>query len=210
MTVLIVSLTALACVFICSIIEGLFHQYILHTPQKKLLWGILFRSYHAHSIEHHPAYRGEDYHREAPPEEQPISLGPLMWPALMVFTSPLTILAFLWLGPAAGWTVPITFTLYYITYEFMHWHMHFPRKDGKPRFYHAFPPSRQLFQWFDKRHYVHHIADDRNYNVIFPIYDLITGHYTTDENVIPWAVKKRKARALKKSEEIRNERKKVS
>lgn len=210
MTVLTVVLVALVCTIVCSVIEGLFHQFILHTPQKKLFGGALYVSYHAHAIEHHPAYRGDEYHREAPEEEAPISLGPLMWPSLMVFTSPLTVTAWLWLGWQAGITVPLTFTVYYIAYEFLHWHMHFPRKDGKPRWYHAFPPSSQLFKWFDKRHYVHHIADDRNYNVVLPFYDLATGHYTTDESRIPWAVRKRKAKALRKSEEIRRERQKVS
>lgn len=208
MAVLTVALVVLSCVVICSVIEGLFHQYILHTPQRKLLGGALFLSYHYHAIEHHPAYRAENYHRPAPDEEQPISLGPFMWPALMIVTSPITVAIWLWLGPAAGLAVPLTFTMYYVAYEFLHWHMHFPRTDGKPRWYHAFPPSSNLFKWFDKRHYIHHIADDRNYNVVFPVYDLMIGHYTTDEKTVPWGIKRRKAKALKKSEEIRRERQK--
>ncbi|MBS1721710.1 MAG: hypothetical protein JSS66_01755 [Armatimonadetes bacterium] len=211
MTFLIVITVALACVILCSVIEGLFHQYILHTPQQKLFGGALYLSYHYHAVEHHPAYRAEHYHRPAPDTEAPISLGPLMWPALMLFTSPITVGVWYFLGWKAGITVPIVFTLYYISYEFLHWHMHFPKKDGSPRWYHAFPPSSQLFKWFDKRHYIHHIADDRNYNVVWPIYDLLFGHYTTDEKVVPWAVRRRKARALRKSQEIRKQlEKKVS
>ncbi|MBS1716026.1 MAG: hypothetical protein JST30_16995 [Armatimonadetes bacterium] len=204
--VLTVSLVALACLVFASVLEGLFHQYILHTPQKKLFGGALFMSYHLHSIEHHPAYRAENYHRPAPDEEKPISLGPLMWPSTMIVTSPITFLVWKTLGWQAGLAVPVTLTLYYAAYEFLHWHMHFPRPDGKPRWYHRFPPTKELFEWFDKRHYVHHIADDRNYNVVLPFYDLAFGHYTTNESVVPWAVRRRKARALRKSEEIRKQR----
>jgi hypothetical protein len=204
--VLTVALVVLACVAFASVLEGLFHQFILHTPQKRLLGGVLERSYVAHAVEHHPAYRGEEYHRPAPKEEAPISLGPFMWPATMLVTSPITIGVWLWLGPAAGLAVPITFTLYYVMYEFLHWHMHFPRPDGKPRWYHAFPPTLQLFRWFDKRHYIHHESDDRNFNVVIPIYDIVTGRYTTREDVHPWAVRLRKAKAMKKSAEIRASR----
>src|SRR5205085_1931654 len=98
MTFVTVALVVLSCVAVCSIIEGIFHQFILHTPQRKFLGGALFMSYHYHAIEHHPAYRAEDYHRPAPDTEQPISLGPFMWPALMIVTSPITIGVWLWLG----------------------------------------------------------------------------------------------------------------
>jgi hypothetical protein len=205
MLVLEIALVALLSVVSCSIVEGLFHRYILHTRLKGPIGDLLEVSYVSHAIEHHPAYRGEDYHRPAPEEEKPISLGPVMWPALMILVSPVTVGLWMWRGPAVALTVPIAYTLYYIMYEFLHWHMHFPRKDGKPRWYHAFPPSRQLFEWFDKRHYVHHDADDRNFNVVFPVYDLMVGTYTTDPNVIPRAILKRKAKALAKSAAIRAE-----
>ncbi|MCW5935996.1 MAG: hypothetical protein KIT11_01650 [Fimbriimonadaceae bacterium] len=205
-TVLVVALVVLGCVVFASVIEGLFHRYILHTPQKKLLRGLLIPSYISHSVEHHPAYRGEDYHRDAPETEQPISLGPMMWPATMLVTSPITIAVWLTLGPAAGIAVPATFTLYYIAYEFLHWHMHFTRPDGEPRWYHSWPPSRQLFQWFDKRHYIHHMDDSRNYNVVLPFYDIFTGHYSLSEESVPWGIRRRKAKAMAKAAKIRAER----
>ncbi len=203
---LIVTLVAAGTIVFASTIEGLFHQFILHTRQKKLLGGLLEQSYVSHAIEHHPAYRGDDYHRPAPDHESPISLGPWMWPATMLVTSPITALVWLTLGPAAGITVPIVLTLYYVMYEFLHWHMHFPREDGKPRWYHAFPPTKQLFEWFDVRHFLHHQADDRNFNVVLPVYDLMTGRYTTRETEVPWAIRARKARAIRKSEAIRRQR----
>jgi hypothetical protein len=204
MSTLVVILSVIAFgIVLASMLEGLFHQFILHTGQRKLFGGALYVAYHAHAIEHHPAYRAENYHRPAPEEEAKISLGPFMLPATLLFISPIT--AFLWWqwGATAGITLMAVATAYYAMYEFLHWHMHFPRADGKPRFYHSWAPSRQLFEWFDKRHYIHHIADDRNFNVVIPIYDIVTGRYTTDENKAPWAVRRRREKALAKSAAIR-------
>lgn len=188
---------------LASVLEGLFHQFILHRGQKKLLGGALYIAYHKHSIEHHPAYRGEDYHRDAPDDEAKISLGPWMMPATYVLTSPVTIVLWLTLGPVAGWTFLATLLCYYMAYEFLHWHMHFTRPDGKPRFYHSWAPSKQLFLWFDRRHYIHHMADDRNFNVVLPIYDLALGRYSVREDQVPWAVRKRKARAASRADALR-------
>lgn len=205
-TILIVALTVLGTIGIASVLEGLLHQFVLHTGQRKFLFGWLYGAYHAHAIEHHPAYREEQYHRPAPDHESPISLGWYTLPITLALTSPLTYGVWVWLGPAAGIAVPVTLSLYYVMYEFLHWHMHFPRPDGKPRWYHAFPPTKQLFEWFDKRHYIHHISDDRNFNVVLPVYDLVTGRYTTTEEQTPWAVRIRKQRAMKRSQALRAER----
>src|SRR5690349_10330682 len=89
---------------VASTLEGLFHQFILHKGQKKILGGALYVAYHKHAIEHHPAYRGDDYHRDAPFGEAKISLGPLMMPAVLVFTAPVSVL--LWF--ASPWAT-VTF-----------------------------------------------------------------------------------------------------
>jgi len=195
---------ALFAVFFASIIEGLFHQFILHTPQRRLFGGKLYAAFDKHALQHHPEYREDDYHKVPDHHENPISLGPLMWPATMLFISPVTIGLWMWLGPVAV-TFPIVITLYYVMYEFIHWHMHFPKADGTPRWYHRYPPTKNLFDWFDKRHYAHHMIDDLNFNVVIPFYDLMIGHYTMDHTKLPWGIRRRKAKAMAKSERLRQE-----
>ncbi len=204
---LIVALTVFATIVFASVVEGLLHQFILHTGQKKVLFGWLYGAYRAHAIEHHPAYRGDDYHQPAPVDEQKISLGWYTLPIVLLVTSPIYYAVWVWLGPGAGLAMPITVTLYYTFYEFLHWHMHFPKADGSARWYHKYPPLKNLFDWFDKRHYIHHLIDDTNFNVVLPVYDLMTGRYTTKEGQLPWAIRIRKRRAIARSEKLRTERK---
>ncbi|HET6645595.1 MAG TPA: hypothetical protein VFG65_08880 [Fimbriimonadales bacterium] len=191
---------------VSSVIEGLLHQFILHTPQKKFLGGVLYKAFHAHAIEHHPAYRDEDYHREAPAHEKRISLEWYTLPLMLIITSPLAWVLWKNFGWAPGLMVPITMTIYYATYETLHWHMHFPPRNGKPRWFENIKPIKAYFDWFDKRHFIHHLADDRNFNVVLPVYDLVTGRYTTDVDRLPWAIALRKKRNMKKSEAIRKAR----
>jgi hypothetical protein len=200
---LIITLIVLGTIVLASVVEGLLHQFILHTPQKRLLGGLLYKAFHAHAVEHHPAYRDEHYHRPAPDYEKKVSLEWYTLPLLLIFTAPITWLVWATLGWACGITVPITLTVYYIAYETLHWHMHFPAKDGQPRWWYRIKPVKAYFDWFDKRHFIHHLADDRNFNVVLPFYDLATGRYTMDEKSIPWAIRIRTKRNLRKSEEIR-------
>lgn len=201
LTLLVVALFTLC---LSSVLEGLFHQFILHRAQKRLFGGALVVAYHKHSNEHHPQFRGDQYHRDAPEDEHKISLGPLLFPSALILTSPVSVGLWFVSPWASGTFVGVMFA-YYMAYEFLHWHMHFTRPDGRPRFYHAWPPSRQLFEWFDKRHYLHHDADDRNFNVVLPVYDLACGRYTTREGVDPWAVRRRKRRAAERSAQLRLE-----
>lgn len=198
-------LTIIGTLVLASVFEGMLHQFVLHTGQKKILFGWLYGAYHAHAIEHHPAYRGDEYHQPAPVDEQKISLGWYTLPLTLLATSPITAAVWLTLGQVCGIAVLVTISLYYVFYEFLHWHMHFPKKDGTPRWYHKYPPLKNLFDWFDKRHYVHHMIDDTNFNVVLPVYDLIVGRYTTNEERVPWALRRRKRRAMARSARLRTE-----
>jgi hypothetical protein len=196
-------LTAIATVVLASILEGLLHQFILHTPQKKLLGGVLYGAFHSHAIEHHPAYRAESYHQPPNEKESKISLGWYTLPLVLAILSPIAYLLWRFVGVASAITFMGTLVAYYTTYELLHWHMHFPKNDGTRKKILMVFPFRQIFDWFDRRHYVHHLADDRNYNVVIPVYDLLTGRYTTDIEKVPWANRLRTKRNLKKSQALR-------
>lgn len=196
-------ITVLSSIFVASIIEGLLHQFVLHTAQRKALFGVLYSAFRAHAIEHHPAYRDKNYHRPAPADEKRISLEWYTLPLVLIVTSPLTWLAWKYFGIVCGIAVPVTLSGYYFLYETLHWLMHFPLKSGRPRWFQRIAPIRWYFEWFNKRHFIHHLVDDRNFNVVFPIYDWLTGRYTTSESRIPWAIRIRKKRNLAKAEAIR-------
>lgn len=194
---------AVGSLILASLIEGLLHQFVLHTNQKRLFFGVLKGAFRAHSVEHHPAYRGSNYHRPAPEEEKRISLGWYTLPLILALLSPIFVI----LGVYVSWVGALVFygvlISYYIAYEFLHWHMHFPSRHGRPRWYARVRVMRDIFQWFDARHYVHHLADDRNFNVVLPIYDLLFGRYTTHIGRVPWAVRLRKWRAKRRSQRLR-------
>lgn len=196
-------ITFIATVVLASILEGLLHEFILHTPQKKFLGGVLYGAFHSHSVRHHPAYRAEQYHHPPDEHEHKISLGWYTLPLVLLILSPIAVLLWFYVSAASCITFVATLIGYYIAYEILHWHMHFPKSDGTPRNLLSTWPIRNVFDWFDKRHYVHHLADDRNYNVVMPFYDLLTGRYTTDIQRIPWATRLRRKRNLKKSQKLR-------
>lgn len=197
---------AVGTLVLASLIEGFLHQFVLHTNQKRLLFGVLKGAFRAHSMEHHPAYRGSNYHRPAPQGEKRISLGWYTLPLILAILFPVFVL----LGVYVSWLSASVFygglILYYTAYEFLHWHMHFPSKDGKPRWYARVRVTRGVFRWFDARHYVHHLADDRNFNVVLPLYDLVFGRYSTCIEHVPWAVRWRQRRARRRSEALRKQR----
>lgn len=200
---LAITLTIIGTLIFASIFEGLLHQFILHTDQKSRLKGLPRKAFIAHAVEHHPAYREDNYKKADPVGEKKVSLEWYTLPLTLIFFSPLIWGIWSWLGMGSGIAMILTIITYYVAYETLHWNMHFPRKDGQPRFFFRFWPFRAYFEWFDKRHYVHHQADDRNFNVVLPFYDLMTGRYTTREEDIPWAIRLRTKRNMKKSQRIR-------
>ncbi|MCH8273894.1 MAG: hypothetical protein IH851_03810 [Armatimonadetes bacterium] len=191
-------------IVLASILEGLLHQFVLHKGHKRFLWGVLFGAFRAHALEHHPEYRDDQYHRPAPEEESRISLGWYTMPIVLTLLSPGIWAVWAWLGMGAGLIMIGTIVGYYIVYETFHWLMHFPHPGGRGRWFQRWRPLAAIFDWFDKRHYVHHLADDRNFNVILPFYDWLTGRYTIRIEQVPWAIRlrtwrnKRRAAALKR------------
>lgn len=196
----VVALTILA-----SVVEGIFHQFILHTPQKRLLWGLLQRAFHAHALEHHPKFRADKYQQTPGPEDSKISLEWYFLPTVLLLFSPLTIGAWMLWGFWEALTVVLTTTAYYTAYEFLHWNMHFPKKGERLRWFRRFQPLKCIFEWFDRRHFVHHLADDRNFNVVLPIYDILVGRYSVNITHIPWAIRLRKKRNLRRSQKLREQ-----
>ena len=192
-----------ATIVLASIVEGLFHQFILHTHQKRLLGGVLKAAFVAHALEHHPQFRADKYHHEPTEHDKKISLEWFTLPIVLIMFIPIAYGAYLLFGWGAAIAVYAVITTYYAFYEFLHWNMHFPGDDPRGRWFRRFQPLKGLFKWFDERHFVHHLADDRNFNVVLPIYDLMIGRYTTDVERIPWAVRRRTRKNLEKSAELR-------
>ncbi len=204
--VLILFAVAAGTIVLASLLEGLLHQFVLHTNQKRVLFGVLKGAFRAHSVEHHPAYRAETYHRPAPDDEKRISLGWYTLPLILAILSPVFILLWVYVSWLSAFVFYGVLVAYYTTYEVLHWHMHFPSRKGKPRWYLQLPIVRSIFQWFNARHYVHHLADDRNFNVVLPVYDLLFGRYTTHIGQVPWAVRWRQRRARRRSQLLRKQR----
>jgi sterol desaturase/sphingolipid hydroxylase (fatty acid hydroxylase superfamily) len=61
----------------------------------------------------------------------------------------------------------ISCTIYYAAYEYMHWCMHLPKKRHVER--------SKIFFRLNGHHLLHHRYMHKNFNVVFPLADLLLG-----------------------------------
>lgn len=151
-------------VIYCSLFEWLLHKYIMHRPFLKY-----YRyPFQAHAIVHHGTFKADEtYHVKNESDKKTV---PMAW-----WNAPLIWL--LHLAPAFGVQKlvghPVMFGLlasmivYYAAYEYMHWCMHIPRKRQIER--------SGIFFRLNGHHLLHHRYMHKNFNVVFPLFDLLFG-----------------------------------
>ncbi len=178
MTILIAAQATFVVGLMCfSIGEWSIHKYIMH----QAFWFITFPAY-AHGKVHHGVFGyDETYHlgnRSAEDVAYARSkIAAANWTFAVVI--PLGTIPFL-IAAAPFWyfgltdialTIVIvgslTATMYYITYETIHWWMHLPKKRRAER--------SRLFIWLNGHHILHHRYHHKNLNVVLPFADIIFG-----------------------------------
>jgi hypothetical protein len=143
-----------------SFFEWALHRFVMHTNLKFFSY-----PYRSHAVTHHTVFgSGKDYHIM---DEKHRPLVTMAWwngPVLVVINTPAALLASLIAG--TWWAVaPFlgAMTCYYIAYEYFHYCMHVPG----PRWF----QKTRLFRWVDTHHRLHHLAPNRNLNVVLPLAD---------------------------------------
>ena len=158
-----------------SFFEWAFHRFWLHRP-----W-LPENVFTAHTLVHHQLCKYDDTF-QVHEEEQEEALSFQWWggPVLIAINMTPWLLA-AWGLSAAGVPLPyvatlaalaVTFALYYVGYEGLHYLMH------KPGI--AFIENSRFFRYIERHHRIHHFHMDRNLNVLLPLADLCLGTLVTE------------------------------
>ncbi len=147
-----------------SFFEWYLHKYVMHRPVGKFRY-----AFEAHAVVHHHIFKADHtYHLVNEKDKEKI---PMEWwngPVLILLCSLPTTLSALVFGI---WPLALGGVLaagaYYGIYEYLHWCMHLPknRRVEKP----------WIFQRLNGHHLLHHRYMHKNFNVVFPLADLVLG-----------------------------------
>ncbi|MBP9669591.1 MAG: sterol desaturase family protein [Candidatus Pacebacteria bacterium] len=159
-----------------SFIEWTLHTYVMHRP----IGGFTY-AYNAHARVHHTRYRSDDSYHLSPEHADDTKITMAWWngPLLIAGGWLPYLLAGMFIyhagAPAIGLTIAITSflacTSYYIGYEYIHWCMHCPKERWIER--------QRWYRRLNAHHLLHHRAQSKNMNVLFPLADWCLGTLIT-------------------------------
>jgi hypothetical protein len=147
-----------------SFFEWALHRYIMHRPFGKFEY-----PFRAHALVHHRIFRADhSYHLI---REEDKSTIPMAWwngPVLIMAGTLPYLLASILTG---NWGLICGSVLagacYYGTYEYLHWCMHLPKRRHVER--------SGIYFRLNGHHLLHHRYMGKNFNVVFPLADLVLG-----------------------------------
>ncbi len=158
--------TAIFAVIYTSLFEWMLHRYVMHRP----FLGFDY-AFKAHALTHHVIFKADkSYHLTNDADKHTIPMA--WWNCLILI--PLSSLPSIPISLYLhSWWISVitilTISLYYGTYEYIHWCMHLPK------------PTKRIFEagWVFRKinghHLLHHRYPNRNLNVVLPLADTILG-----------------------------------
>ena len=154
---------ALGVVF-ASFFEWVLHRFLMHKPI-----GPFRYPFERHALIHHHIFKADaSYHLLKEEDKRTIPMAWWNGPVLVACCQlPFIIAAVFsrkW-GLVVG--ASISCTLFYAAYEYMHWCMHLPKKRHVER--------SKIFFKLNGHHLLHHRYMHKNFNVVFPLADLLLG-----------------------------------
>ncbi len=157
-------LGASVAVLFASLFEWAVHRWLMHRP----LLGISY-AFRAHALNHHKKFKADHtYHLVHGPDKKDIPMAWWNGPVLIL----MCLVPFVLTSWATGhWMFTLAalpvFVGYYVAYEYLHWCMHLPKSRRVEK--------SELFRRLNGHHLLHHRYMNRNYNVVLPLVDLLTG-----------------------------------
>ena len=141
-----------------------FFEYALHRWLMHRLRGFVKREH----MLHHSIFRGDHRYHVLRSEDWQFILFE-WWQGPVIVASHLPAL---WtIGVFTGWPVVwpglLALSAYFAAYEYLHWCMHNPGDRAAKR--------TALFRYLDRNHQLHHGQPGINFNVVFPLADLVFG-----------------------------------
>ena len=156
----------LFCVAYASFAEWWLHSKVMHKPLGNFTY-----PYKAHALKHHVYFKADNTYVALDSSDPRVDLIPMKWwngPAI-IFIGAIPFWFLVWLT-SDWWFIIcplIILSFYYLTYEFIHWCMHLPRKRVIER--------SGLFFRLNGHHLLHHRYMGKNFNVVCPLADLVLG-----------------------------------
>ena len=147
-----------------SFFEWSIHKFLMHKP----LWKFRY-AFQAHAVVHHHVFKADHtYHLIEPKDKETIPMAWWNGPVLIAMGStPFVLLS--WLIGQWGFAVggALAFVVYYAVYEYIHWCMHLPKTRRLEKSW--------VFYRLNGHHLLHHRYMHKNFNVVFPLADLLLG-----------------------------------
>lgn len=153
-----------AMIVVASFFEWTLHRYFMH---KNVKW--FSYPFKSHALVHHQLFKADHtYHVHKKEDEAEIPMAWWNGPAIIFgcclpFIAGSLILGHWWML-LGGF---VSATLYYIAYEYMHFCMHKPRERSVER--------NGIFFRLNGHHLLHHRYMHKNFNVVLPLADALTG-----------------------------------
>jgi hypothetical protein len=126
-----------------------------------------------HTLEHHRFYTHDAMIAESPRDFHMVLFPPVM---LLFFLgglgTPIGALLFFVASPNAGWMFVATAVSYFLTYEWLHTAYHLPPDSIIGRL-----PGMALLRRLHTAHHDPRLMSRYNFNITFPIFDLLMGTY---------------------------------
>ena len=154
-------------VFPAGIIHASFAEWAIH---KRLMHRPLFRFQHffiGHAKVHHGKYQADSTYVVG---DRPLSDLTFAWWAMpfpVLLHAPYLIAIAIWVSVPGAVGILSAFTLYQVSYEYLHYCMHVPRGRWFER--------TSAFKWIDAHHLQHHRKHNTNLNIVLPIADFLLG-----------------------------------
>ena len=147
-----------------SFFEWVLHRYVMHQPVGKFVY-----PFEAHAIVHHRTFKADHtYHLIDEADRHTIPMAWWNGPVLVLLGQIPFLIISLFIGNY--WLVLGTFitgAAYYAAYEYIHWCMHLPKKRKLERSW--------IFFRLNGHHLLHHRYMHKNFNVVLPLADFLTG-----------------------------------
>jgi len=147
-----------------SLFEWVLHKYVMHRPIGKFDY-----PFRAHAVVHHQTFKADHtYHLVHEPDKKTIPMAWWNGPVLVLisqipFLIPCFMIGNYWLLLGSF----MAFVGYYCAYEYLHWCMHLPKARRVEMSW--------VFYRLNGHHLLHHRYMHKNFNVVLPLADLLTG-----------------------------------
>ena len=170
----------LACTVYGSFFEWFWHKYWMHYPREPK------EAFRGHTIVHHGLYKGDtSFFVEEELHAEHVLLKPYALPALLAMHLPFIYLIDRFLLPHTAMAFLVSTLAYFVVYEYVHWNMHVPRKQFIERF--------AWFRFLRQHHKLHHRYMQKNFCVLVPLADWMTGTMITDRSLAKQKAKREAA-----------------